>query len=379
MQTPSHSSAASTKSHHQQVQLHCDLAKEPNPFRTIGFTEIPVPVLTAFGSSRMHVCMSWEVVDNQKAVEENRDKLLRSTRWYRPKIKSEKPEDRESWDDFVIQLGELSFVCGDATRVYGFAASTEESLQIVKDFLEKYSKPSVENGGNFQLIKTDDDGIASEKVPLEAESLLKDDIFSLHYPSEFQAWHGRFVEKLKTTKKGLSIFQGDPGTGKTSYLRHLMGVLKETHRFYFVPPATMSILSHPKFVGFWARQRNRYSDKKLAVILEDADAALMTRRSDNRDEVSAILNLTDGMLGDFLSLQIICTINCPMTDIDQALLRPGRLIANRRFERLNAEQAERLATHLGKQLPQKEDYSLAEIFSEEEPAVVSKPRMGFGG
>ena len=39
-------------------------------------------------------------------------------------------------------------------------------------------------------------------------------------------------------------------------------------------------------------------------------AALMTRGSDNRDQVSAILNLSDGMLADYLRLQIICTINC---------------------------------------------------------------------
>ena len=49
----------------------------------------------------------------------------------------------------------------------------------------------------------------------------------------------------------------------------------------------------------------------------------MTRGSDNREQVSAILNLSDGMLADFLRLQIICTINCTAADIDSALMRPG--------------------------------------------------------
>ena len=114
------------------------------------------------------------------------------------------------------------------------------------------------------------------------------------------------------------------------------------------------------------------------MILEDADAVLMSRGSDNRDEVSALLNLSDGMLGDFLSLHIICTINCRVTEIDQALLRPGRLISLKKFERLNREQALRLASHIGKSLPEKDDYSLAEVFSGEEQAAVSHPRMGFG-
>jgi ATP-dependent 26S proteasome regulatory subunit len=105
----------------------------------------------------------------------------------------------------------------------------------------------------------------------------------------------------------------------------------------------------------------------------------MTRGSDNQEEVSSILNLTDGMLGDFLGLQIICTINCRVSDIDQALLRPGRLIAHRKFERLNPAQAARLASQLGKSLPQREDYSLAEVFSgEEQQSTTVRPRMGFG-
>jgi hypothetical protein len=89
-----------------------------------------------------------------------------------------------------------------------------------------------------------------------------------------------------------------------------MGVLKESHRFYFIPTSTMGVLSKPEFIGFWAEQRRIHANRKFAVILEDSDAALMTRGSDNREQVSAILNLSDGMLADFLRLQIICTINC---------------------------------------------------------------------
>jgi hypothetical protein len=102
---------------------------------------------------------------------------------------------------------------------------------------------------------------------------------------------------------------------------------------------------------------------KFVVILEDSDAALMTRGSDNREQVSAILNLSDGMLADFLRLQIICTINCSAADIDPALLRPGRLLCHRVFGRLDYTQATRLAESLGRKLPQARDYSLAEVFA----------------
>jgi hypothetical protein len=86
----------------------------------------------------------------------------------------------------------------------------------------------------------------------------------------------------------------------------------------------MDVLSNPEFIGFWAYQRRNYSDRQFVVILEDSDAALMTRGAENREQVSAILNLSDGMLADFLRVQIICTINCRADDIDQALLRLSR-------------------------------------------------------
>ncbi|MFZ4598259.1 MAG: hypothetical protein ACOYNN_06400 [Terrimicrobiaceae bacterium] len=105
----------------------------------------------------------------------------------------------------------------------------------------------------------------------------------------------------------------------------------------------------------------------------------MTRASDNREQVSAILNLSDGMLGDFLRLQIICTINCRTAEIDQALLRLGRLLRHRVFERLDPRQAAQLAIAIGKTLPPAQDYSLAEVFSGQEVEASPRPQMGFWG
>ena len=105
------------------------------------------------------------------------------------------------------------------------------------------------------------------------------------------------------------------------------------------------------------------------MILEDSEKALMRREDDNRSQVSALLNITDGLLSDFLKLQVICTINCLSSELDQALLRPGRLLAHKVFGRLTREEALRIAGKLGKPLPYRSDYSLAEIFNEaaEEP------------
>gem|GEM_PF-6062750 len=40
-----------------------------------------------------------------------------------------------------------------------------------------------------------------------------------------------------------------------------MGSLQETHRFYFIPPSNMKMLSQPDFIGFWASERQQHSDQ----------------------------------------------------------------------------------------------------------------------
>jgi len=321
----------------------------------------------------MHQCRVGGEWDFDRAFRENPSGLIRSFRRLFRKTAT------DVWEDVIFQFGERRFLCGEKFRIIGYGETAEDAEKIVNDFTAAYGTTPPKTGGRFQLIRKDRFDFKCEDVTLGTETVLTEREFALRYPEGSSAWHREFVEKLTARKSGLSILEGTPGTGKTSYLRHLMGTLQETHRFYFIPPSNIRILSEPDFIGFWAKQRQMHSDRRLAVILEDADAAIMTRGADNQEQVSALLNLSDGMLGDFLSLQIICTINCSASEIDQALLRPGRLLSHRVFERLNGSQAMRLAASLGKVLPHASDYSLAEVFAGDKSDIPRRPRIGFGG
>jgi hypothetical protein len=333
-----------------------------------------VPVLAAFGGDRLHVCRLEGPVDLDRAVSENADALFRSVR----KLPSKSAKETgPEWDDLTFQFGPRAYLCADENRVLGFASTHIEAERLVTKFGKTYSKPLTPSGGVFYLIEQGRNEINCHTVTLPPATILGDETLSLHYGGGSREWHHDFVGKLRRRNHGLSIFEGRPGTGKTFYLRHLMGLLKESHRFYFIPTSTMGVLSKPEFIGFWADQRRTHANRRFVVILEDSDAALMTRGSDNRDQVSAILNLSDGMLADFLRLQIICTINCSAADIDPALLRPGRLLCHRIFRRLDYSDAVRLAETLGRKLPQASDYSLAEVFAGHETDEINRPRIGF--
>ncbi|NBT49738.1 MAG: hypothetical protein EBT07_18375 [Actinobacteria bacterium] len=75
------------------------------------------------------------------------------------------------------------------------------------------------------------------------------------------------------------------------------------------------------------------------------------------------LNATDGLMGDFLRVHLVATVNCKLTALDAACRRPGRMLWMREFGRMERERAEMVADRHGLELRgDQRDYSLAEIF-----------------
>ena len=84
------------------------------------------------------------------------------------------------------------------------------------------------------------------------------------------------------------------------------------------------------------------------LIIEDAENIVLDRKENlnPNQAVSNLLNLSDGLLGDAMHLQIITTFNCQMKAIDPALLREGRLVVEHKFDKLSVDDARRLCNEL---------------------------------
>jgi hypothetical protein len=154
------------------------------------------------------------------------------------------------------------------------------------------------------------------------------------YNEDFTPVYKHVVDKLNNADKGIVLFYGEPGTGKTSLIKHLTTVVK--NKFVFVPINIIGHLTSPTFIG------DLMNHKGCVLVIEDCENFIQDRKISNDSIVSPLLQLTDGILSDVLNVKVICTFNTDLTRVDPALLREGRLIAEYEFKELSQDRVEQL-------------------------------------
>lgn len=191
------------------------------------------------------------------------------------------------------------------------------------------------------------------------------DIF---YGKNFDEYNQQLIERVDKNKKGVVLFHGDPGTGKTHYIRYLLQELgKINKRIIYVPPAMVEAMTDPGMVTFLT-DNILEEERDTILLIEDAEPLIESREGGGgrTTGISNLLNSTDGLLNDILGLVIIATFNTDLTKIDKALLRPGRLLARKEFKKIKEENTIEAAKILGideSKIEKNKQYSVAELLN----------------
>lgn len=215
----------------------------------------------------------------------------------------------------------------------GYESEVEKLTDELKKF---YKKPTLPPNNVYTVAY--ENGFYLNRLPTKDFSEL--DILK-NYNDDFLAENEiikKFVEA--ESESGLLILHGDKGTGKSTYIRHLISTNPEK-KFVYIPANLVSMLSQPNFSSFLMTLQDHI------IILEDCEEAIKDRKSNGSPAaVSLLLNLTDGLLSDGLGLKFICTFNDDVKNIDSALLRRGRLVSKYEFKPLDADKANALLEEL---------------------------------
>lgn len=174
----------------------------------------------------------------------------------------------------------------------------------------------------------------------------------------------KVVEHLNGPAKGrLVILTGSPGTGKTHFVQ---GIVNDVHKAYFVLLSASQVqeASGPQLLHAILDFLDYHDRKPFIIIVEDADDMLVARGADNMAAIQALLNLTDGILGQTLDVRVIATTNAKKLEMDKALLRPGRLVGQViEVSELSVEQSNRVLQRLNPNAaPLTKAATLAEVY-----------------
>jgi hypothetical protein len=249
-----------------------------------------------------------------------------------------------------------------------FTNTNYHYANAVIQVLAGFKAPEKEEPYEINIITQTNTGLELKQLEIKATQL---DI-GLYYNDDFKPVDEVIKQRLeKENDKGIILLHGLPGTGKTTYLRHLIGNMKK--KVLFVSPAVAANLMNPEFIDLLIDNPN------AVLVIEDAENIIMDRKFSSNSSVSNLLNISDGLLSDCLNVQIICTFNSALSMVDSALLRKGRLIAKYEFEKLNAVKAQRLSDHLGFKNIIDKPMTIAEITNPDDMNVEQPPMqvMGF--
>ena len=235
----------------------------------------------------------------------------------------------------------------------------------IKKCFDKCTLELIPEKPEIYMIEVERGNFSLKQYPVKDDFEINN--LDVSYGRGFATFHQELMNRFRRENKGLVLFHGLPGTGKTFYIRHLLREMALSNkRVIYMPPNMVDHLVEPAFMTFLTQTVKGYSaDGYFCVLLiEDAEPLLISRASENRIQgITNLLNMTDGILNDMLKLQIICTFNVELKQLDPALLRPGRLIASKEFKALNELDANLLAQRLGINFRFRKPATLSEIYS----------------
>jgi hypothetical protein len=254
------------------------------------------------------------------------------------------PDNIET-DNYQVHFSPIQFLIPSETSGRRDEFFQEElERYILKCQLSKKPEKPVIN-----MIETSGNGFVMREHAVDDDFEIKD--LDVNYGYGFQKFHDDLMHRFNTSTKGLVLFHGEPGTGKTYYIRHLLRKMVSNNKVViYMPPNMVDHLVEPVFMTFLSEKIQDWSDDGFfsVLLIEDAEPLLAKRMEGVRIQgITNLLNMTDGILNDMLNLQIICTFNVELRKLDSALLRPGRLIARKEFKPLSELDANLLGQRLG--------------------------------
>lgn len=262
-------------------------------------------------------------------------------------------EKRSTYEDhfIFIKSGIVINLYYDSVYIL-FLPSEEKTAHVIQEKCVQFQRKRKSNKHISFIVSHPSGGLTTKKLEIKKPKI----DFETHYNSDFKEIHNTIITNCrKKGTKGLYLFHGQPGTGKSTYIKYL--IHSQTKEVIFLSPKMAGNLDDINFTNFLLDNSN------CILVIEDAEELIISRDNQQNTRLSFLLNLTDGLLSESLGIQVIATFNTDLKNIDKALLRKGRLTTLYEFKPLTITKTNQLLLKLGHELEINKELTLAEIYN----------------
>jgi len=194
-----------------------------------------------------------------------------------------------------------------------------------------------------------------ELKPIEFNSpILKKELKYLYNKEILDKIDG-VIQEIYTNDKGLTIFNGMRGTGKTAMLNYVINSLDK--KIIYIP----AILIEHTFTNIDFMDFLKLNPKSV-IVIDDCESFFAKGRYKHNTHLINLLQILDGITSDKLNINFILSMNIDNNEIDPDLLESNSLISNITFDKLNKTTATKLSKKIGHDIKYISDVKLGNVF-----------------
>jgi hypothetical protein len=263
---------------------------------------------------------------------------------------------------FIIDKNQPHSIVSDVTFFYKDSSNYEEVKEIIESMNSCLINFEQEDGYNLNLV-TIQNGV------LDLEPILFEDEFEdveLYYSKETFKNINKCIKSLKKNHKGLYIFNGERGTGKTDIIKYISSNLNKM--VIYIPNNIIdSTINNPDFKNIL----KRYDSP--VIVVDDCEVSLQDVFMKSTQASNNIIQMVDGLYSDNNPVSVICIFNDYVEDC--AILDCNNLISVIDFEYLDVEEANELCKLVGSKKVSKNKTRMLDIIKRKNSSKEKK--IGF--